>query len=745
MKHLVSKLSALMLSLLLVTSALLPCVSAAVDHNQYWPLQAAYTEAVTSGDKNAITAATENILRLYGKFEDETSCYRSISPILNAAKIYEEQGRFDDALRLYKYYQRCYQALDRLTDDNVEEALRYADAMLDAYAYMDPEIYVHANQPADVPYYGSKNEPMTGTYAGMCGYYDEEICNAYLQYVRFETEDIADFDYRIPHEESCRLLELAWNIDDKYTENGAIEYLGAIADGKHDAYITENLRYLASLETCGVLLRFGAEVNVWGVNTVYHNNGRLNEFKQTYIRAFRHIHDLAEQYAPNVAMVYSPLDISNMYVSHEDFYPGDKYVDWVGFSAYENQSKDTLGQFGSLNDAYYKRGKYTNQMVKIKDIVDTYGDRKPIMISECGFMYRSSSSKQDEAYAIARMQYFYAYVNMLYPQIKAIFYFNNNFGGNEYCLFGDEGNTKLANAYTQAIKENLVISELLEGHQTGYTRISTLHEKRDDLTLSLYAAYPGNPSITVTYKLDGKNVQTTSTVPYAAHMGENLLTEGRHTLSVHMTAGKTDITEDYILYVSSDGIIRCESQDLTDIPQNHWAYPYISYCMQENFFDGMLTSKFVPERKVTRAAFVTLLGRAAGINPNNYGPSGFTDVSESQYYAPYVTWAKEAGVTSGTGDGTTFSPNTVITREQICTMLVRFCDNTGIALPDPDGSKFNDDKEIDSWYQDGVYTAKTAGIVSGKGDNLFDPNAELTRQEIAVILQKFHINFIRTK
>ena len=212
-----------------------------------------------------------------------------------------------------------------------------------------------------------------------------------------------------------------------------------------------------------------------------------------------------------------------------------------------------------------------------------------------------------------------------------------------------------------------------------------------------------------------------------------------------MTAGKTDKTEDYILYVSSDGIIRCESQDLTDIPQNHWAYPYISYCMQENFFDGMLTSKFVPERKVTRAAFVTLRGRAAGINPDYYGPSGFTDVSESQYYAPYVTWAKEAGVTSGTGDGTTFSPNTVITREQICTMLVRFCDNTGIALPDPDGSKFNDDKEIDSWYQDGVYTAKTAGIVSGKGDNLFDPNAELTRQEIAVILQKFHINFIRTK
>jgi len=73
-------------------------------------------------------------------------------------------------------------------------------------------------------------------------------------------------------------------------------------------------------------------------------------------------------------------------------------------------------------------------------------------------------------------------------------------------------------------------------------------------------------------------------------------------------------------------------------------------------------------------------------------------------------------------------------------------ENTGIALPDAaETEKFNDDAEIDAWYQDGVYRAKTAGIVAGKGDNLFDPNAELTRQEIAVILKKFHLNFIRTK
>ena len=107
------------------------------------------------------------------------------------------------------------------------------------------------------------------------------------------------------------------------------------------------------------------------------------------------------------------------------------------------------------------------------------------------------------------------------------------------------------------------------------------------------------------------------------------------------------------------------------------------------------------------------------------------------------SWAKEAGVTAGTGDGTVFSPDMIISREQICTMLIRYCDKVGIALPASDGSKFIDDTEIDSWAQDGVYRAKTAGIVSGRGENRFDPNALLTRQEIAVILKNFHLGFIR--
>ena len=713
-------------------------------HRHYWKLQKAYTAAQETKDPDKIAAACEAIIAFYRDLWDRTACDRVITPILQAAKIYEEQGRFDDALRLYREYQRCYQTLGRLTDEDVSEPLKYAGALIDAYAYTDPEIYVYANKPADVPDYGAKNEPHAGTYTGMCGYYEKGLCNAHLLYVQFETEYARQFAYLLPKTDEYRLQEIAWNTPAQYNEDGAIEYFTRIADGAFDTYIIDNLRYMNSLENCGILLRFGAEINEWGVNEVYAKEGRLEEFKAAFKAAFRRIHDLAEIHAPKVAMVYSPNDISNMYVSHADFYPGDDCVDWVGMSSYGNRSASGTGSFGSKDDAYYKRGVYANQLIKIKDIVDTYGDRKPIMISECGFMYQSDKSEQTEAHAKERLQYFYSYINMLYPQVKAVFYFNTNFNGNYYCLFSEEKehNDTVAAAYREVLRENSTIRETLGGQEGGYTRLSTLCEKREDLTLSLYAAFPGNPSMTVTYTLDGKQLAQTAAAPYTVHIGAELLQEGRHTLSVRLQVQKTTVVEDYILYVSSDGVIRTEEPDMTDVAQD-WSHPYISYCLQEGFFDGMTDSAFEPKKQVTRAAFVTLLGRAAGIDPADYGAPEFSDVPANADYAPYVTWAKEAGVTAGTGDGTVFSPDMIISREQICTMLIRYCDKVGIALPASDGSKFIDDTEIDSWAQDGVYRAKTAGIVSGRGENRFDPNALLTRQEIAVILKNFHLGFIR--
>ncbi len=730
--------------ILLLAAVLSLSVTAAAD--PYWALQSAYNKAVEANDPDVICETAEAIIDYYDHFSDTVACARCETPILKAAKIYEEQGKFNDAKRLYTLYSKCMNRMQKLTGDgSYDERVMYAKAFLTHYENLEPVVYVHASDPADVPYYGAKNEPVVGTYLGMCGEeYDETRTNAHLLYVQFKNETISGFGWSLPETDTPYLLEVAWNIPE---EGKTIEFFRNIADGKLDDYLKNELQFLASLENCDVLLRFGAEVNEWEANTTYYKVGRLEEFKKAFIDAFRHIHNMAETYAPDVAMVYSPNDISNGYVTYEDFYPGDDYVDWVGFSTYGNMPNQSVGEFGSMTDAYYKSGKYANQMNNIAEIVALYGDRKPIMVSECGFLYRSQKNPaQTEAYAREKMQYFFAYINMLYPQVKAVFYFNTNFEGNEYKLFGEGGNAGMAALFDTVTKANKPIDSTRNGTPSGYTRLSTLNEITDTLSLAVYASYPGNPAKTVTYSIDGKTVKTTNVIPYQADISLTELTPGLHTLTVKTVVGQTTYNQSFNLYITHGGGARVsKSAGVTDVAKEHWAYSYVDYCLTEGFFEGLVNQKFSPESKVNRGMFVTLLGRAAGMDEEDYTASDFSDVSASAYYSRYVTWAKAAGVTSGTSD-TQFSPNMIITREQICAMLVRYCDNAGIVLPEATSAeRFADEADIADYFTDAVYRARAAGIISGKDGNRFDPKAELARQEIAVILKNFHEKFILTK
>ena len=99
-----------------------------------------------------------------------------------------------------------------------------------------------------------------------------------------------------------------------------------------------------------------------------------------------------------------------------------------------------------MTDAYYSRGKYASQILKMKPVIDDFKDRKPIVISECGFCYSSDKSTQTQAHAGGKMKLFYSYVNMVYPEVKAVFYFNTNFNGNSYQLFDKDKNSVNSNS-----------------------------------------------------------------------------------------------------------------------------------------------------------------------------------------------------------------------------------------------------------------------------------------------------------
>lgn len=107
---------------------------------------------------------------------------------------------------------------------------------------------------------------------------------------------------------------------------------------------------------------------------------------------------------------------------------------------------------------------------------------------------------------------------------------------------------------------------------------------------------------------------------------------------------------------------------------------------------------------------------------------GFGDVSAGAYYADAVNWAVENGITSGTGDGTTFSPNQTCTTAQILTFLWR-----ANGSPAPHAADVFADVSADAYYADAAAWAYEKGLVSG---TTFGGSAPATRAATVTYLWK---------
>ena len=111
----------------------------------------------------------------------------------------------------------------------------------------------------------------------------------------------------------------------------------------------------------------------------------------------------------------------------------------------------------------------------------------------------------------------------------------------------------------------------------------------------------------------------------------------------------------------------------------------------------------------------------------------FNDVNSDDWYYGYAIDVYYNDIMLGKGDGG-FHPNDNITRAEFVTVLCRMSDTEyvgyGDSLTFPDAPK-------DAWYADYAGWAEKHGIVKGYPDGSFRPNALITRQEMAVLLDRF--------
>ena len=152
--------------------------------------------------------------------------------------------------------------------------------------------------------------------------------------------------------------------------------------------------------------------------------------------------------------------------------------------------------------------------------------------------------------------------------------------------------------------------------------------------------------------------------------------------------------------------------------------------------NGISKFKFEPATTMTRAMFVTVLGRLAGVDKD--GPSDtFSDTKKDSYYSAYVAWAADNNIVEGF-TGNTFRPDEAITREQMAAIISRYVAFENITLPEleEEPEAFNDVDQIHSYATEHVEALRITGIVKGDPNGNFNPRNNLNRAESATILTR---------
>lgn len=227
-----------------------------------------------------------------------------------------------------------------------------------------------------------------------------------------------------------------------------------------------------------------------------------------YIEAWKRLHDKIKAKAKNVSMCWVP-NILPGALDFEQYYPGDEYVDWVGFNGYSgtNPLKSPGWRAPDLN--------FIPTYERMREVTST----KPMIITEVG----CSEFGGNKAEWITEL---FTRVIPAMPAVKAVMWFNWNITAGEGRLDWPIESSKAAeeafrgaisSSYyvgaPQVLKDNALVSE------PAPPVIETVREVPDP---------EGSPEISIefsphkeeyTYNVGGETVKPSPTV-YYAHINE---------------------------------------------------------------------------------------------------------------------------------------------------------------------------------------------------------------------------------
>ncbi|MED0938711.1 S-layer homology domain-containing protein [Bacillus mobilis] len=163
-----------------------------------------------------------------------------------------------------------------------------------------------------------------------------------------------------------------------------------------------------------------------------------------------------------------------------------------------------------------------------------------------------------------------------------------------------------------------------------------------------------------------------------------------------------------------------------DVPANHWSYKAIMDLKEKNIVAGYGNGMFGFGDNITRGQVARLI--YAYLKPvdeiNTQNP--FTDI-EGHMFEKEILALNKAGIMNGFGNGK-FGPDNVLTREQLAVVLTKAFNFKATST-----TTFKDvDKNY--WATNAISALQENKISTGTGDNMFEPNSIVTREQYAQFL-----------
>lgn len=110
----------------------------------------------------------------------------------------------------------------------------------------------------------------------------------------------------------------------------------------------------------------------------------------------------------------------------------------------------------------------------------------------------------------------------------------------------------------------------------------------------------------------------------------------------------------------------------------------------------------------------------------------FSDVPSDAWYAEYVSYLAGKGIVNGKTENT-FAPDAQITRAEFVKIIA------GVAGADISGSAASGFSDVasDAWYAPYVAWGVKNGIINGTSATTFNPNGNITREDMATIIKRY--------